>query len=196
MSERLDENELWMLSFYRRSEIAGALFFARLANSLKPGAVQFDMTRHFADESRHAWEWTSCIARLGSEPLPIDGAYQDRYLRAAGLPANFMEVLAITHVFERRVFHHYSAHHRLPGLRAEVKEALARIMADEKWHLAWVGKALRDLEPSFGKENIGSTLKRFTEADRYVHRAFLDEHADRWRAFSRRQAANGLEQPQ
>jgi hypothetical protein len=180
MSERLDENELWMLSFYRKSEIGGALFFARLANSLKPSAIQFDMTRHFADESRHAWQWTDCIARLGGEPVSLDTAYQDRYLRAAGTPANIMEVLAITHVFERRVFHHYSAHCRLPGLRSEIGETLRQIMADEKWHLAWVAKALQHLESEFGEDNIGATLKRFAEADRHVHRQLLEEHADRW----------------
>ena len=30
----LPEHELWMLSFYRTSEISGALFFGRLARSL------------------------------------------------------------------------------------------------------------------------------------------------------------------
>lgn len=196
MSERLDESELWMLSFYRKSEIGGALFFAKLANTLKPSRIQFDMTRHFADESRHAWQWTDCIARLGAEPLSLGFAYQDQYLKAAGIPANLMEVLAITHVFERRVFHHYATHYRLSGIRAEVKDTLKRIMEDEKWHIAWVGSALGEMKKEFGNEIVGATLRRFAEADRHVYRHLAREHADRLTAFTQHPSEPNLEHPQ
>lgn len=184
MSERIDENELWMLSLYRRSEISGAMFFGKLANVLKPGPIQFDMTRHFADESRHAWQWTECIVRLGAKPLPFDWAYQDRYLKAVGVPANIMEILAITHVFERRVFNHYTAHRQLPLVRPEVKETLMRIMDDEKWHLAWVGRALKDMEVQFGSDAVTKTLRRCSEADKDIYRQLVNEHAERMAAFT------------
>ena len=57
----LSENELWLLSFYRTSEISGSLFFGKLARTLRPGPIQIDMTKHFADEANHAWYWTECI---------------------------------------------------------------------------------------------------------------------------------------
>jgi len=184
MCERIDENELWMLSLYRRSEIGGALFFAKLANVLKPSAIQFHMTRHFADESRHAWQWTECIARLGAEPLQLDWAYQDGYRKAVGVPANIMEVLAITQVFERRVFNHYERHRQLPFVRLEVKETLTRIMEDEKWHLAWVRAALKDMESQFGSEIVRKTMRRCWDADRDVYQRLVEEHADRMTAFA------------
>ena len=175
----LSENDLWLLSFYRTSEITGALFFGRLARSMRPGPVQRDMTKHFADESAHAWHWTHCIERLGAQPLKLDESYQDQYLEAAGMPVNLMEILAITQVFERRVINQYARHERLPGVQPEVQETLTKIMEDEKWHLQWVGDALRVMEPEYGKETVQATLKRFTQADQQVYQQTMDEHAER-----------------
>ncbi len=100
---KIDENLQWILSFYRTSEISGALFFGELARSLRPSAIQQDMTRHFADEANHARYWTDCLEKLGVQPLKLPTAYQNQYLAAAGMPANLMEILAITLVFEKRV---------------------------------------------------------------------------------------------
>lgn len=177
----LDENDLWVLSFYRTSEISGALFFGRLARSMRPGPIQRDMTRHFSDESQHAWYWTQCIERLGAQPLKLDQSYQDQYLAAAGMPANLMEVLAITQVFERRVINQYARHARAPGLQEEVRETLARIMADERWHISWIRDALRSMEPEYGKDAIQATLKRFWRADQSVYRQTMEEHTERVR---------------
>src|SRR5262249_37702424 len=44
------ENELWLLSYYRSSEINGALFFGRVARTIR-GPLQVDVTHHFADEA-------------------------------------------------------------------------------------------------------------------------------------------------
>src|SRR5689334_4733896 len=92
----IDPNTLWLLSFYRGSEISGALFFGRVARTLSASPIACELSRHFADESQHAWLWTDCIQQLGAKPLAIETVYQDRYLAAAGLPANLMEVLALT----------------------------------------------------------------------------------------------------
>ena len=175
----LSDDDLWVLSFYRTSEISGALFFGRLARSARPGPLQRDMTKHFADESQHAWYWTQCIERLGTHPLKLDDSYQDQYLATAGMPANMMEVLAITQVFERRVINQYARHQRVPGVQPEVQDTLARIMEDEKWHIQWVREALKAMEPEYGKESIEATLKRFTEADRQVYEQTMAEHAAR-----------------
>lgn len=175
----LKENELWILSFYRNSEINGSLFFGRMARTLPPGPVQHDMTRHFADEGQHAWFWTSCIQRLGAEPIRLDESYQDRYLAAAGLPTNIMEILAITLTFEKRVIGQYALHRKMPGLRMQVRETIDLIMEDEKWHIEWVSEALERLKPEFGADRIESTLKRFHDADQEVYRSILEEHHQR-----------------
>lgn len=177
----LTDNELWILSFYRASEISGALFFGRLARSLRPGPIQRDLTRHFSDEACHAWYWTSCIEKLGAQPLKVLNSYQDAYLKAAGLPVNLMEVLAITQVFEQRVISQYSIHSQVLGLKPEVRETLERIMEDEKWHIRWIRDALREMENKYGKELVESTIHRFKEADKSVYLQTMQEHEDRVR---------------
>ena len=176
---RIDENLRWILSFYRASELAGALFFGQVARSLPPGGVQRDMTRHFAEESQHARYWSDCLAELGCDPLRLGRAYQDAYAAAAGMPGNLMEVLAVTQVFERRVIGQYALHLRVPDIPAPVARTLAAIMRDETWHLEWVRAALAAMQPEYGREAIDAALARFTEADRAVYRDVAREHVDR-----------------
>lgn len=175
----IDENLHWILSFYRSSEISGALFFGRLANSLRPSAIQQDMTRHFADEANHARFWTDCLQQLGVEPMKLGIAYQDQYLAAAGMPTNLMEILAITQVFEKRVVGQYALHANSPDVPRPVQETLARITQDERWHIQWVRDALRGMEAEYGADNIRATLERFTLADREVYRRTAREHRQR-----------------
>lgn len=175
----LADDELFVLSFYRSSEINGSLFFGRLARALKPSPIQHDLSRHFADEAQHAWYWTDCIDRLGARPLKLGDAYQDRYLEAAGLPMNMMEVLAITLVFERRVINQYAKHLAVPGLHPEVAATIERIMEDERWHVQWVRDALAGLEERFGKEHVEATLRRYRAADQEVYAGALREYESR-----------------
>ena len=175
----LNENELWILSFYRTSELSGALFFGGLARALRPSQNQVDMSKHFADEAQHAWAWTSCIEQLGAHPLKLADAYQDQYAAAAGLPANLMEVLALTQVFERRVISQYAHHQRVRELHPRIAATLAKIMQDERWHLDWVRRALRAMESQFEPEEIQQTIQRFQEADREVYEKTIREHEQR-----------------
>ena len=177
----ITENERWLLSFYRTSEISGSLFFGRLAKSLKPGPIQHDMTRHYADEAMHAWYWTDCLDKLGVEPLELGTAYQDQYLAAAGMPVNIMEILAITQVFERRVINQYAIHSRAEGLNELVKSTIERIVEDEKWHIKWIRDALKGMEPEYGKDTVDATMERFLEADRQVYEQTVREHGERVR---------------
>jgi rubrerythrin len=170
------ENQIWLLSFYRVSEITGALFFGRLAKSMKPGPIQMDLTRHFADEAEHARLWTDCLEKLGAVPLKLEETYQERYLAAAGMPANLMEVLALTQIFERRVINQYSRHARLPGLDVPVRETLALIMEDEKWHLRWIREALRGMEAEYGADGIAAVLTRYAAADKEAYADVLARH--------------------
>jgi bacterioferritin (cytochrome b1) len=172
----LSENERWLLSFYRTSEISGALFFGRLARSLRPSPLQADLTRHFADESQHARYWTDCITTFGVEPIKLRDSYQDQYLEAGGMPVNMMEILAVTLVFERRVIGQYVAHSKVPDLKDPIRETLAKIMEDEKWHVQWVGDALKQMEREYGSDTVSGTIKRYTEADQEVYRRTLADY--------------------
>lgn len=175
----LTDSEHWILSFYRNSEISGALFFGRLARTMRPGPIQVDMTKHFADESQHAWYWTKALDDLGVKPIRVIDAYQDKYLEAAGMPVNMMEVLAITQVFEIRVIGQYSHHRAMPNLHPVIAQTIGTIMNDEKWHIQWVGAALKEMEKEYGAEHVQATMKRFSEADKQVYATVLKEHEDR-----------------
>jgi len=175
----LSDDELFLLSYYRSSEINGSLFFGRLARVLRPGPVQHDLSKHFADEAQHAWYWTQCIDRLGARPIKLADAYQDRYLEAAGVPMNLMEVLSITLVFERRVINQYSRHMAATTVNPEVAATISRIMEDEKWHVQWVRDALVGMEERYGKEHVAETLTRYREADREVYAQTLTEYESR-----------------
>lgn len=175
----ITDNHHYILSYYRISEISGALFFGRLAKVLRPGPVQMDMTRHFADEAAHAHYWTDAIGRLGREPLKLRDSYQDQYNEAIGVPVNLMEVLAVTQVFERRVINAYARHERVPDLHPVVKETITRIMEDEKWHIAWIKAALERLEPEYGKDQIEATIHRYWQADKEIYAKTMAEHEAR-----------------
>lgn len=175
----LSENDKWLLSFYRTSEISGALFFGRLARSLPAGHIQNDLTQHFADESAHSAYWTKALNDLGENPIKIHSAYQDQYIEAAGMPTNIMEILGITLIFEKRVIGQYAIHHQVENLNPVIKATLDRIMNDEKWHVQWVTDALKGLEKDYGEEHIKNTLKRYRDADNEVYKKTISEHGER-----------------
>lgn len=174
----LSENDLWLLSYYRASEINGAVFFGRVARIVR-GPLQVDVTHHFADEANHADYWTKCISDLGHLPLKQNRAYQDRYLDAVGVPANLMEVMAITQVFEKRVIGIYRQHLRVPGIHPAVRQTIDRIMLDERWHVEYVRDALIEMRDRYGADVIDRTLARYTQADEQVHAETLAEHGER-----------------
>jgi len=172
------EAERWLLSYYRASEIDGALFFGRLARVIRDPAVQADLTRHFADESQHSRWWTDCMDELGVRPIKVMSSYQDAYLEAGGAPANVMEVLAVTLAFERRVAGSYAAHAKVTTIAAPIRTTLQKIMKDEGWHIQWVSKALESLEPVYGADAVAAAIARYADADREVYQRTLAEHDD------------------
>jgi hypothetical protein len=174
----LSENERWLLSFYRSSEINGALFFGRVARTIR-GPLVADVTHHFADESTHASLWTRCLTDLDLTPIKVRKAYQDQYLAAVGVPANLMEIMAITQVFERRVIGQYRRHLRYEGTHPAVRSTIERIMLDERWHISYVGDALHAMEDLYGAGLIADTLARFRAADDEVYAKTLAEYGDR-----------------
>lgn len=176
MSQLRGDAERWLLSFYRASEISGALFFGRLANVIRDPRVQFDLTRHFADESQHARWWSDCMDSLGVRPARVSASYQDAYLEAGGAPANLMEVLAVTLAFEKRVAGSYAAHLKVHELAPPIRATLERIMDDEGWHIQWVSRALREMEPEYGADTVKAAIERYAAADREVYQKTLAEH--------------------
>lgn len=172
----LSDNDLWVINYYRSSEIKGALFFGRVARIVR-GPLQVDVTHHFADEASHANYWTQCLDDLGYTRRQTK-CYQDQYLEAAGLPASLMEVMAITLVFEKRVIRLYHQHLR-SAPHPRVRQTIEQIMRDERWHVKYVRDALQEMTARYGADLISETLARYTAADEDVWAKTLAEYGDR-----------------
>ncbi len=175
----INNDEHWVLSYYRLSEITGSLFFGRVARTLNDHPLVCELTKHYADEAQHAWLWADCLRRLGCRPQAHDRAYQDQYASFIGAPANIMEVLAVTQVFEQRVIGQYARHLKRPDLHPVVRDTLSAIMLDERWHLTWVRAALRSMYADYGEDSVRAALTRCREADRAVFQTTISDASER-----------------
>jgi bacterioferritin (cytochrome b1) len=190
----LSENDLWLLTYYRYSEINAALFFGRVARFIR-GPLLLDVTHHFSDEANHANYWTRCISDLDELPLKQRRAYQDQYLDAVGVPVNAMEVMAITQVLEKRVIGQYHQHLRYPGVHPAVRETIEKIMVDERWHIKYVRDALTAMAAKYGADEIDQTLARHTAADNEVYAKTVAEYGERIEFMAECLAAQGFGVP-
>lgn len=178
---QISENELWLLSFYRESELAGSLIMGRLARETDDDDLRVRLTEHCAEEARHAWMWTETILAVGGTPQRVNATYQSRYFAALGEPNGLLEILALTQVFEKRVMRHFRSHLRAPGTHPAVAATLRQMMADEVGHVGWVKEWLDRYGAQHGAEVVEEVLQRYTEVDRRVYAELL-EHRDDMRA--------------
>src|SRR5438445_13657331 len=72
------EKQIVIFSFYRDAELRGARLLFNLLGHLKDADAQLKMSKHLADETRHAWLWTRRIADLGGAPVVVADGYQRR----------------------------------------------------------------------------------------------------------------------
>jgi acyl carrier protein len=173
VSTRLEisENELWLLSYYRESELAGALLMGRLARETDDDDLRVRLTEHCAEEARHAWAWTECILKVGGTPKHVSETYQSRYHAAVGNPSNLLEVLALTQIFERRVVRHFRAHLSWPGTHPEVARTLKQLIDEEAGHIRWVKDRLDAYAAVNGQHVVDDMLARFKRVDEEVYDA-------------------------
>jgi hypothetical protein len=94
-------NLAWKLNWYRQSELEGALLLGKMVRHVSDPFLVSRLTRHCADEARHAWLWERTRAGLGLETIRIDRSYQSFYLDAAAPPRSLPEVLGLTHLRTR-----------------------------------------------------------------------------------------------
>jgi hypothetical protein len=160
-------NLAWKLNWYRQSELEGALLLGKMLRQVNDPFLVSRLTRHCADEARHAWLWERTRVGLGLETIRIDRSYQSFYLEAAAPPRCLPEVLGLTHVFEQRVHRQFSEEIEDPELPAAVRRTLNALIRDEAGHLEWVGRWLAD-HP--GGDAI---LERYRAIDDAVYRALL-----------------------
>lgn len=170
--------ELWVLSYYRASELSGALLFGRLARRTEDPELRVFLTRHFADEARHAWLWTDTILRVGGMPEQIDDTYQSEYAKELGLPSSMAEVLLLTEVFENRIFEHFSLHYERTE-QPEIRSTLRTMLDDEQNHLGWIEERLERY--SAEGYDVNEMKERFVAIDRAIYDRIRDREETLWK---------------
>jgi bacterioferritin (cytochrome b1) len=167
--------ELKRLNFYRASELHGGLVLGQLVRRVRDADLMLRLTRHSAEEVGHAQLWTETIIAVGGVPTPVRSTYQARLARLVGAPASVFQVLALTQVFERRVYRHFMHHARIPGTHPVIRTALERMIEEEKDHLSWVADWLQ-VEADRRTVDVRAVLDHFTVADARVYDELLYEY--------------------
>lgn len=170
----ITSRELGFLNFYRASELHGGLILGQLARRARDPALLLDLTRHSAEEVQHALLWTETIIAVGGRVCPVRETYQSRYARVIGTPSSLLDVLALTQVFERRVYRHFTAHLQRAGTHVIVRATLARMLEEEKGHLLWVKRWL-DEHARANPEQVGAAMRRYSAADALVYGQMTEE---------------------
>jgi demethoxyubiquinone hydroxylase (CLK1/Coq7/Cat5 family) len=105
---------------------------------------------------------------------PVRETYQTRYACHVGTPVALIDVLALTQVFERRVYRHFTEHLRRPGTHPHVCATLKRMLEEEKGHLRWVKRWL-DEQAAVRGPVVAETMARYTAADALVYAGMTEE---------------------
>lgn len=172
---QVSQIELERLNFYRASELHGGLVLGQLVTRTRDPWLVEQLTRHSAEEVRHAQIWTETIIDVGGKPRPLRDTYQAHLGAIVGAPASVFQVLALTQVFERRVYRHFLMHNRLPGTHPRVREALHIMLEEEKHHLSWVKEWL-DREAQRRGRPLRDLLQRYQRADDQVYEKLVIEY--------------------
>ena len=175
------DSEIALLNFYRASELHGGLILGQMVRRTRDPRLILSLTRHSAEEVRHAQLWTETIMAIGGKPELVRNTYQTRYAEAVGTPLTMLEVLALTQIFERRVYRHFMLHVRVPGIHPAVATTLRRMIEEERGHLSWV-KAWLDEQARERGEEVRNVLRRYALADQRIYDSLAGEFGLRWAA--------------
>jgi demethoxyubiquinone hydroxylase (CLK1/Coq7/Cat5 family) len=167
--------ELNRLNFYRASELHGGLVLGQLVRRARDPALILNLTRHSAEEVQHAQLWTETMLDVGGTPSPIRATYQTRLARAIGAPSSIFQVLALTQVFERRVYGHFIHHSRRPGTHPVVRRTLERMVEEERGHLSWVHDWL-EAESDRRGIDLGRVLDDYAVIDARIYAELLCDY--------------------
>ena len=140
----MNRNLAWRLNWYRQSELEGALLLGRMVGMASDAHLARSLTTHAAEEAEHSRLWAEVIKELQLPHIRIRRSYQSFYLNHAGLPKSLLEVLCFTQIFERRVHARFTLETTDAETPEAARRAYERMIEDEKDHLGWVAKWLRD----------------------------------------------------
>ena len=165
----ISDQELYLLSFYRASELAGALLFGKLAFHTTIDEIRVPLTRHCLEEAEHAWLWTRTITDLGRTPLKVTQTYQGEYGREFGMPQDTIELLCLTQVLEKRVLAHFEDHARAPGTHPRIRQTLEKMIEDEVGHIGWVRTMLDGYAQTGDRDRLARVMADLEAIDRRAY---------------------------
>ena len=171
----IDAIELKWLNFYRASELHGGLLLGQLVRRVRDPDLIAHLTRHSAEEVVHAQLWTETILEVGGRPRPVRDTYQARYAEHVGAVHGIVDILALTQVFERRVYRHFLDHAELPRTHPAVRRTLLRMVEEEKSHLSWVKRWL-DERATTRPDQVLDAMARYSDVDEQVYRELVGEY--------------------
>lgn len=164
----LTDRELWLLNFFRNSELHGSLLMGRLARTHFSAELLANMTRHCATEAHHAALLTELLVELGGPIDPGLPTMQEHYSCEGGVPAEIVDLLVLSEVLEHRVLAVYGEQLNDRGLHPRVRAVLEEILREEEEHGdgddCWLERALRSLPATQVKE----ARRKWNEIDRKV----------------------------
>ena len=172
------QSEIALLNFYRASELHGGLILGQMVRRTRDPELILNLTRHSAEEMMHAQLWTEAIIAIGGRPAPVRETYQTRYAEEVGTPLTMLEILALTQVFERRVYRHFTEHLRQADLHPVIAATLRRMLDEERGHLTWV-KHWLDKQSATRPTEVREVRRRYAAADELIYAAMAAEYG--WR---------------
>jgi hypothetical protein len=171
---RLSRSLSWKLDWYRQSELEGALLLGKAVRAASEPGLIVSLVRHAADEADHARQWSEACQRLGGPWVRILRGYQSFYGDFGILPASLTEILALTHVFERRVWRQFQQELCSVDWPPVARATFERLLADERQHLEWVRKWLSD------RADGEALVARYTAIDQQVYERLEPYEARLW----------------
>ena len=175
----IDHHLVAVLSYYRSAELHGAALLLRvLARMPHNPAMQVQLTRHVADETRHAWLWTQRIIDMGATPASVKLGYQER-LGLRLRPRGIAELFALSILVERRSLERYSAHVSRQNVDPQTRKVLRAVMADEAWHVESLMQHLGDLSLIAEERlRLDTTIERFRVVEQEVFDTLVSMEGD------------------
>jgi hypothetical protein len=169
------ERELWVLNFFRNSELHGALLMGRLARALGDTALLVSATRHCATEARHAAMLSEAIAGAGGRLDPKIETIQERYGAKGGVTASLIDLLVLSEVLEHRVLSTYRAYLLRSDVHPIARETLTAIVTEMEQegsdeHAGWIETAL-EAQPH---DIVEEAERRWRAIDAQVARDLAD----------------------
>jgi len=165
----ISKDELYILSYYRACELAGAVLFGRLALHTEFDEIRIPLTQHTLEEAKHAWMWTETIRDLGHVPVKVTNQYQTEYGKEYGMPKDVIEILCLTQVFEKRTLEHFEKHMKKEDLHPRIHKTLADMVAEEAGHISWVRDYLDRHEAENGSERVEELMATMTAIDEKIY---------------------------